>query len=124
MGKVPQDPPENQRSALLRARLASTTRRLGPLTGRRGAARLAQLAAQGDTLDDNARRLLELYRLVAEIGRRQAHLRLLGKRPLDPEACASAARGLASVVEVMRPALELLALLGERPSKPAVEGGA
>jgi hypothetical protein len=121
MGKVSQDPPENQRSALLRAHLASTTRRLGPLTGRRGAARLARLAAQGGALDADARRLLELYRLVAEIGRRQAHLRLLGKGPLGPEACASAAQALASVAEVMRPAVELLALLGGQPPKTAVE---
>jgi hypothetical protein len=121
MGKVPQDPPENQRSALLRARLASTARRLGPLTGRRGAARLAQLVAQGDTLDDDARRLLELYRLVAEIGRRQAHLRLLGKGPLGPEACASAAQSLASVADAMRPVIELLALLGEPPPMTTAE---
>jgi hypothetical protein len=121
MGKVPQDPPENQRSALLRARIAATTRHLGTLTGRRGAARLAQLAAQGGAPDADARRLLELYRLVAEIGRRQAHLRLLGKGPLGPEACASAAQSLASVADAMRPVVELLALLGEPPMATAEE---
>lgn len=118
MRTLAQDRPENQRSARLRARLATQTRRLGPLTGRRGAARLAELAqpaAPGDAPDADVRRLLELYRLVAEIGRRQAHLSLLDKGPLSPEACASAARSLASVVDVMRPAVALLALLGEQP---------
>jgi hypothetical protein len=114
---VAQDPPENQRSARLRARLVAKTRRLAPLTGRKGAARLSQLAAQGGASDADVRHLLELYRLVAEIGRRQARLRLLHKGPLGPEACADVARRLARVVEAMRPAVALLALLGEPPPK-------
>jgi hypothetical protein len=120
MRNIVQDPPENQRSTYLRARLATEVRRLGVIISRREDARIVELMALGPR-ENEAKRLLELYALLAEIGRRQAHLYVLYKGQLGPGACANVSPGLASVADAMRPVVELLALLGEPPPTTTAE---